>query len=275
MNAPEYEKTERREGIIFDIKRFAIHDGPGIRTTVFLKGCPLNCWWCHNPESQSFKIQIVQSPKKETSFYSNRQETIGRNISSHELIRIILKDELYYEESDGGVTVSGGEPLSQFDFLFNFLSLLKKEKIHSALDTSGYCDSIKIVSLTHLVDIFLYDIKIIDEDLHKKYTGVSNEIILENLRLLSEKRSELYIRIPIIPSINDGKKEISDIIKFLGTINGISQVDLLPYHNIGKDKYTKLGLPYLVEGIVKPSDEFMNKLRVKFEDFGYNVNIGG
>ncbi len=128
MNAPEYEKTERREGIIFDIKRFAIHDGPGIRTTVFLKGCPLNCWWCHNPESQSFKIQIVQSPKKETSFYSNRQETIGRNISSHELIRIILKDELYYEESDGGVTVSGGEPLSQFDFLFNFLSLLKKRK---------------------------------------------------------------------------------------------------------------------------------------------------
>ncbi len=104
---------------------------------------------------------------------------------------------------------------------------------------------------------------------------MSNEIILENLRLLSEKRSELYIRIPIIPSINDGKKEISDIIKFLGTINGISQVDLLPYHNIGKDKYTKLGLPYLVEGIVKPSDEFMNKLRVKFEDFGYNVNIGG
>ncbi len=274
MNAPECEETERCEGIIFDIKRFAIHDGPGIRTTVFLKGCPLNCWWCHNPESQSFKIQIVQSPKREISFYSNRQEIIGRNILGHELIRIILKDELYYEESNGGVTISGGEPLSQFDFLFNFLSLLKKEKIHCALDTSGYCNSIKIVSLTHLVDIFLYDIKIIDEDLHKKYTGVSNEIILENLRLLSEKRSELYIRIPIIPSINDGEKEISDIIKFLGTINGISQVDLLPYHNIGKDKYTKLGLPYLVEGIVKPSDEFMNKLRVKFEDFGYNVNIG-
>ena len=262
-------------GIVFDIKKFAIHDGPGIRTTVFFKGCPLKCEWCHNPESQKHGIeQILTNPiisRDDDSIY----ELIGKKISSSELLDEIKKDILFYDESGGGVTFSGGDPLSQLKFLKSCLQLCKETEIHTALDTAGYLSWSKIKEIIPLVNLFLYDLKFIDETKHIKYTGVSNKMILENLSNLSSINMAIWIRIPIIPTLNDTDEEIQEMITFISTLNSVVSIDLLPFHKIGKNKYHRLNLPYKMEDFFEPSTDRMEELKRKFETLNIPVKIGG
>jgi pyruvate formate lyase activating enzyme len=178
------------KGFIFDIKKYSINDGPGIRTTVFLKGCPLNCLWCHNPESRNMKPERISASSYSWNFYSQScdPEIIGREASTNEIFGEIKKDIPFYEESSGGVTFSGGEPLLQINFLKSLLTICKTSGIHTAVDTSGYVPYANFETILSLTDLFLFDIKIVSEELHHKYTGVSNKLIMENLQKLTSIR---------------------------------------------------------------------------------------
>ena len=262
-------------GIIFDIKKFAIHDGPGIRTTVFLKGCPLKCWWCHNPESQSFEIEKIKVNSTTEKDSEAIQKEIGKKISVIEVMDEILKDRIFYDESGGGITFSGGEPLSQSKFLLSLLLKCKEEEIHTVLDTSGFIKPDILFEIAKHVNLFLYDLKFIDDSKHVKYIGVSNNIILGNLKMLVELKKNIIIRIPIIPTINDTDEEILNFLDYLSKLNYIEKIDLLPFHKIGKDKYDQLNMTYKMEDIQEPSKSHMEELKVKFESFGFDVSIGG
>ncbi|WBW95178.1 trans-4-hydroxy-L-proline dehydratase activase [Oceanirhabdus sp. W0125-5] len=297
-------------GTVFNIQRYSLHDGPGIRTTVFLKGCPLRCWWCHNPESQSCRHEIMvfkercqacgicekKCPEKaisiEDSFIdinnekcnlcglctdlcpNNVFEYVGKDMSVQEIMKEIEKDEIFYEESDGGVTFSGGEPMIQVDFLNEVLRLCKERGFHTAVDVSGYGAWENFKKVADKVDLFLYDLKFIDDEKHKKYIEVSNELIIDNLKKLSEIRANIYVRMPIIKGINDNDEDIDESIKFLSQLN-ILQVNLLPYHKIGMDKYKRIGMEYKLSGFERPSDEKINEIAMKFNKAGIKVKIGG
>lgn len=299
------------EGTIVNIQKYSIHDGPGIRTTVFLKGCPLSCWWCHNPESQSTKNEIMFFEQKCTGCgicvkrcpeeaitmremkptidetkcilcgnctdfcYNEAREYVGQKIGAIELFKEIQKDEIFYEESGGGVTFSGGEPLLQVDFLSEVLDICNKKNIHTTLDTSGYTKWENIEKIVNKVDLFLYDLKLIDDEKHKKYIGVSNKLILENLKKLSSLGKRIFVRMPIIAGINDDNDHIDESIKFIKTLNNIEQVNLIPYHSMGMDKYKRLNMDYKLSGMEKPADEKMEELKEKFEKEGIKVKIGG
>ena len=183
------------KGVIFDIKRFAVHDGPGIRTTVFLQGCPLGCWWCHNPEGQ--------------------RNNAGNKVSVAEVMDEVIKDSIFYEESNGGVTFSGGEPLHQSGFLSELLKGCKKEGFHTCVDTSGYATKESIDLIMDDTDLFLFDLKHTDDTVHRKYTGVSNSCIIDNLKYLAGKKKEIILRFPVIPGINDSTDNISEMLKLL------------------------------------------------------------
>ena len=297
-------------GTVFNIQRYSIHDGPGIRTTVFLKGCPLNCWWCHNPEGQSEKKEImffenrcikcrncinscksnaISIKKGEPVTDKNKcilceectrncpvsaREMIGKEMTADEVIKEVEKDSIFYEESGGGVTFSGGEPLMQAEFLNILLDNCKQKGISTALDTSGYFDWEFLNKFTSKVDLFLYDLKIMDDERHKKFTGVSNYIILENLKKLTLIHTKIFIRIPIIFGINDDHENIEDIGRFLLPLK-IAQVHLMPYHQIGKDKHKRLGRIYKLSGYRKISDEKLIKISENLKNFGMEIKIGG
>ncbi len=297
-------------GMIMNIQKYSVHDGPGIRTTVFLKGCPLNCWWCHNPESQNIDFQIMYFKDRCTGcgicekrcpenaieikdgkaiidheictlcgkcedFCPNEaRKFVGKYMTTTELMKEIKKDEIFYEESGGGVTFSGGEPLVQIDFLQNMLKLCKEEEIHTTVDTSGYSKWENIEKIIDYTDLFLYDIKIMDDYRHNKYMGVSNKVILENLKRLSQAGSNIYVRIPIIKGVNDDIENIQSTIEFLKDIN-ILQVNLLPYHKMGMEKYDRLSMDYRLTGDEKPSEEVMNSLLKKFKILNKRIKIGG
>jgi len=299
------------KGIVFDIKRYSIHDGEGLRTTVFLKGCPLRCLWCHNPESQQLEPQMVWYKNRCISCFScidscefnaikvdsnkrieiseklcshcgecvkvcptNAIEMIGKEYEAKELTNEILKDELFFEDG-GGVTISGGEPFVQYDFLMEILSLLRNEQLNIALDTSGYTSKDKLLSSIKYVSLFLYDLKIMDSKKHKAYTGVDNKIILDNLKSLDENGAKIAVRIPVIPTINDDNENIEKTIDFLLKLKNIVSVDLLPFHNMMIDKYKRLKMPYLLGNIAKPNDNKMEKIKKEFQLAGFQVNIGG
>ncbi len=297
------------KGIVFDIKRYSIHDGPGLRTTVFLKGCPLRCAWCHNPESQKLEPQIVYYKEKcigcltcrdvcrfnavdvsENGISINKNCTmcgecaencptnaldiIGREYEAQELADEILKDELFFN-AGGGITISGGEPFVQKEFLFELLDIIKQRRIHIALDTTGYTDEELILKAAEYTDLFLYDLKHMDSLKHKQYTGVSNEKILNNLKSISAYGAKIAIRIPIVPSINDSYENMKQTAEFISQLKGIISVDLLPYHDMMADKYKRLKMPFLMGSIKKPEDEKMEELKKMFEDYGFLVNIGG
>ena len=187
------------QGIIFDIKHYAIHDGPGIRTTVFLKGCPLGCWWCHNPESRSGDIFQYKKQEKIEGRIVEQIETIGKNYTVPEVMKEIEKDIVFFEESGGGVTFSGGEPFKQTEFLKELLKCCKKQEIHTCVDTTGYVKTDQLEKAALFTDLFLFDLKHFDDKMHIKYTGVSNKQILENLQLLDEMGKSVQIRYPLIP----------------------------------------------------------------------------
>ena len=297
-------------GTVFNIQRYSIHDGPGIRTTVFLKGCPLDCWWCQNPESQlsgqemifwgdrcigcgacslncpSGAIQIkngIPITEKEKCILCGKciekcpalaREMIGKKLTTEEVIKEIEKDLVFYKESGGGVTFSGGEPLGQSEFLEGLLSGCRKKKIHTAVDTSGYISWEILNKISPKVDLFLYDLKLMDNEKHKKYTGEFNELILENLKKLSSVHNNILVRFPVIPGINDDYQNIKEIGKFLSSLK-ITQVSLLPYHYIGIDKYRRLGMTYRLAGIQSPSEERLSEISVILSKFNLNAKLRG
>ena len=261
------------EGIIFNIQHYSIHDGPGIRTSVFFKGCPMNCWWCHNPESQNPSIEEFYNSNSNERLKA--KQIIGKKITIDELYDEIVKDRIFYDESGGGVTFSGGEPLMQSEFLMSILKKCKENGIHTALDTSGFSSEKKFNSIIDLVDLFLYDVKFIDDDLHKKFTGVSNKLIIKNLKILSKSKKEVFIRIPIISKITDTKENIIQIMNFLKEIDTPKNISLLAYHKIAESKYERFNLNYKLKKNKPPSKERLNEIRENFSKNGFNVTIGG
>jgi pyruvate formate lyase activating enzyme len=290
-------------GIIFDIKQYAIHDGPGIRTTVFLKGCPLTCVWCHNPEGIAKEPEFMWSqekcihcktcvcPKDALSFNhvlqiddqkctvcsacsdacpSQALALLGKEMSVAHVVKEIEKDIPFYDESNGGVTISGGEPLMQPDFLYALLKACKARNIHTAVDTSGYAPFDILSKVKKYTDLFLYDIKGINDDTHKKVTGVSNTLILKNVKALS-RITDIIVRYPLIPGINDSKTDIAAFTEFVSSIP-VDEVDILPYHTTGK-KAKKLKKAVFITD--PPAAETIEDMRKMLKRTGITVKIGG
>lgn len=297
------------KGFIFDISRFTVHDGPGIRTTVFLKGCPLKCWWCHNPEGISqesvlmfFEFKCIKCntclhkcPKDAISFENLRRidrekcnncglcsehcptgaiRQVGTSMTVDVLMSQIERDILLYDNSDGGVTFSGGEPLLQHNFLKEVLQECKKKDIHTVLDTSGYSSREVFSSIMNYVDLFLFDLKLAEEAEHRLYTGVSNKIIKENLRMLVDmgRGHDVILRLPIIPGITDTEKNIDGLIKFISKLRGINEINLLPFHNVC-EKYERLGMEYNMTVRQAPEPESIKQIKQKFEQVGLLCKI--
>ncbi|MFQ5795174.1 MAG: glycyl-radical enzyme activating protein [Candidatus Bipolaricaulia bacterium] len=298
-------------GIIFDVKKFAIHDGPGIRTTVFFKGCPLSCWWCHNPESQVLELEmmfrenrcircgaclavcppgaismdgdVVSTDREKCTLcgacaetcYAEAREIVGREMTVAQVMVEIERDIPFYDESGGGVTFSGGEPLVQRDFLLALLQTCKEKEIHTAVDTCGFATWKTLDSIREYVDLFLYDLKLMDEVKHRKFTGVSNELILHNLRALATRGHNIVLRVPIIPGINDDDENVRQIGAFATALPRLDRVDLLPYHHTAVDKYHRLNKTYKLADTHPPSDERMAEIAAILQGLGLPVKKGG
>ncbi len=264
-------------GIIFDIKRFAVHDGPGIRTTVFMKGCPLRCRWCHNPEGWLPDPCTVWKKVKLDKREFTEKESIGRIMTADEVMTELEKERLVMEESGGGITFSGGEPLMQPQFLKELLQRSAGAGFHTAVDTSGYCLRSNLEEILPWTSLFLYDLKIWDTSRHEQFTGVPNRLILENFRWLTEQGKMLRVRIPLIAGVTMTEENLTKILKFLLPYTGkIEQVDLLPYHRTGLNKYAKLGILCEMPGEEgKPGKEEISACRMNLEREGFRVKIGG
>lgn len=240
---------------IFDIERNSFVDGPGIRTTVFFKGCNLKCKWCHNPESQNFQKEILFYKNKcsgcgrckgltvdNENFlcFNDAREICGKEYTADEVLKEILKDEAFYETSGGGVTFSGGECMLQIDFLLEILKKCKENGIHTSVDTAGHVPWEYFEKIIPYTDLFLYDIKSMDNNIHKEYTGVENTLILKNLAKLLQSDKTVWIRVPVIPGVNDTEEEFYNIKSFLLKNGQPAKVELLPYHAMGEHKYDAL-----------------------------------
>jgi pyruvate formate lyase activating enzyme len=270
--------NESSRGIIFNIQKFAIYDGPGIRTTVFFKGCPLKCWWCHNPESQNPNPENFKGCSFRRGFdqtFSLNKDEVGKELSVDEVMNEIVKDKIFYEESSGGVTFSGGEPLLQHDFLNELLIKCKTEGIHSTVDTSGYSSSEIINSIAPNTDLFLYDLKLMNDDEHQKYTGVSNQLILKNLIDLDQLGKKIIIRIPIVPEITDTNENLFSIRGFISYLNNVMEVNLLPYHRAGEGKYKKYSKENKMDGTESPVITQLENIKNFFSQLKCRVKIGG
>lgn len=243
------------KGRIFDIQRFSVHDGPGIRTTVFMKGCSLRCPWCHNPEGllytkqpQFFKEKCIgcglcggeHSINNAELCPSSALQIVGKDITTEELLSVILRDRDFYG-NDGGVTFSGGECLLQSEFVTEMLMSAKAEGISTAVDTSGAVEWENIKSTLPYTDIYLYDVKCVTCEIHKKVIGTDNRSILENLSKLGASGARIWIRVPIIPDFNDNNEELEKIAKEISKTEGVEKATLIPYHTLGKNKYETLG----------------------------------
>ena len=278
------------EAVVFNIMHYSVHDGPGIRTTVFLKGCPLTCKWCHNPESLDPKPQHIFNSEKcincgrcagfaggkanSDNCPTGARETIGYAITSAGLMEELKKDLLFYEQSGGGVTFSGGEPFYQTNFLLEALSLCREEYINTAIDTSGYCDTGVMLKAAELTNYFLYDLKFIDPAKHREYCGVTNDLILKNLECLSKTKTKILLRIPLIPGINDDMNEMNGIFEFIKNMKNIEMVHILPYHNIQTGKYKKIGKEYMLPYISNEESPNINAINNLFAA-KFRTKIGG
>ncbi len=255
-------------GRIFNIQKFSVHDGPGIRTIVFLKGCPLRCRWCCNPEGQKYQIQ-------ELKMDDGTVKVMGRDVTAGEMIDEVMKDYIYFRRSGGGITLSGGEMSMQPEFAEALLRLSKEYGISTAVESCGYASFDVIMKLLPHIDTFLMDIKHMNSEKHKEYTGRPNELILENAKKIASSANQLIIRVPVIPTFNDTVSEITEIAKFAASLPNVSEMHILPYHRMGSDKYRWLGREYTLGDIVTPGDEQMELLRKSAEDCGINCRIGG
>lgn len=263
-------------GILFDIKRFSVHDGPGIRTTVFLKGCPLKCLWCHNPESIASQPCTVEKVSRIGELAFRNDEVVGEIKTVKEVMDNLEKEWIFMDESGGGVTFSGGEPLFQHEFLTELLTACKKRGMHTAVDTSGFAPPEVLGKIAPLTDLFLYDLKMMNSERHQFYTGVPNQIILENLQTLLIQNCKVRIRIPVIPEINATAENISETIQFLKGLKAkIEGIDLLPFHTTAKGKYKRFEINYNMNKTLKPTASEMDLLKIKFEAAGFEVKTGG
>lgn len=261
---------------IFDIKRFAVHDGPGIRTTVFLKGCPMRCWWCHNPESQEREPVSVDIMRKVNGTSVPGKKLYGERVRVEKLMDTLLKDMHFYEESGGGVTFSGGEPLMQAEGLLQLLQACKIHGIHTTVDTCGYASREQFEKILPVTDLLLYDLKHMDPVLHQKHTGVDNGPVLSNAKHLLEMGARVIFRIPVIPGINTTDSEVSAMVRFLSEgADKMSELHLLPYHRIAGNKYRKLHMEQHLVDVDEPDEQLLHQLKEKFQKTGLEVIIGG
>lgn len=248
-----------QKGRIFDIQRYSIHDGPGIRTVVFLKGCVLRCRWCCNPESQKYDI--------ETMTVNGKTKVVGQDVTVAEVMEEVERDINYYNRSGGGITLSGGESLCQPDFARAMLAEAKERGMTTAMESMGCASYDVIESILPYLDTYLMDIKHTNPQKHKEYTGKSNELMLNNARKIAESgMTNLVIRVPVIPGFNDSVEEISDIAKFADKLPGVKKIHLLPYHRLGQDKYEQLGRSYTLKEILPPDKEHMDMLKKAVEN---------
>lgn len=296
-------------GIIFNIQRYSIHDGPGIRTTVFIKGCPLRCLWCQNPESHLSRpivflnserctgcgtclqacprnaISLIEGASKTdrnrcngtgncASSCPNQARTlIGRSVTAHEVFSEVNADAIFYETSAGGVTLSGGEPLSQPDFAISILKQCKQAGIHTAIETCGYAEWNTLRRVLEYTDLVLYDIKHMNPEAHKEYTGVSNHLILDNIKkVCAVMKLPVFARIPIIPQYNDSERNVLETAEFIACHLGKSvSVHLLPYHRFGEAKYQRMEAPAQSVRIIPPDDAHMERIADVIRSFGLQV----
>ena len=298
--------------LVFDIKRYAINDGPGIRVVIFFKGCNLNCAWCHNPESISAKAGKMYTQSKcircESCVVACEQDAIslsadgividqqrcvmcgkcceacpsmalemsGKVMSVDEIIQIIEKERIFFEQSGGGVTFSGGEPLLHSELLIKLLEECGKRGIHRIVDTAGNVREETLVEVAKQTDLFLFDLKMMDSELHKQWTGSDNRLILQNLKKLAETGAGIIIRIPLIGGVNDTDENIEQTARFISELAGDSkEVQLLPYHNIARHKFQKLGIKDKSEKLGEPDKEALTSAIEKFRKYGIKAGIGG
>ncbi len=254
------------KGRIFDIQRFSVHDGPGIRTIVFLKGCVLRCRWCCNPESQSFDIEQMET--------AGKIKTVGEDVTVRHCMEIVERDRIYYRRSGGGLTLSGGESLVQHEFAAALLRAAHEAGINTAIESTACADYKKIEAILPYLDTYLMDIKHTNPDKHKEFTGRSNELILENAKRLAHDTKSLIIRVPVIPTFNDTPQEIYDIAAFTKSI-GVREIHLLPYHRLGTDKYKGLGREYSMSHVDLIPKEKMETLKNVAQSTGLICRIGG
>ena len=257
-------------GIIFRIKKYAIHDGPGIRTTVFFKGCPLSCWWCHNPEGMRMAPEVCRPAENS----EKQSEIIGKEMTVTAVMAAVEKDVIFYDDSGGGVTFSGGEPLMQPDFLFALLDACRQRDIHTVLDTSGYAPADTFRAALEKVDRVLFDLKLMDSATHKKFTGVSNERILANFQVAAQS-GKVQARFPVIPGITDHLENIDRLAEMAASSGRIKRFDLLPYHRTATAKYQRLGLENRMNGSEPPTPEQMEIVKERIARHGFTVHVGG
>jgi pyruvate formate lyase activating enzyme len=263
------------KGCVFDIRHYSVHDGPGIRTSVFLKGCPLRCRWCHNPEGlEPEPVQVCRERQAGGKTIRNT-ETIGKSMTPDEVVKEVLKSRIFFEESEGGVTFTGGEPLMQPEFTEACLLLMKQEHIHTALDTCGYVSPDNFIRIAARADLILFDLKHCDSGIHQQFTGVPAGPVLTNLRASIEAGFPLIVRIPLIPGFNLSTDTLISMAGYLRETGWSGRVNLLPYHHIAIHKYEKLGMDYGMKNIRPPSAAEVEQAAKIFRERGFVVNIGG
>lgn len=257
---------QNTKGRIFDIQRFSVHDGPGIRTIVFLKGCFLRCAWCCNPESQEYEIQ--------TMLQEGKQKVVGRDVTVKEVLDEVEKDRIYFWRSGGGITLSGGEATAQPEFAHALLACAKERGINTCIETTGFAEWSVYENILPYLDTVLLDIKHTNSQKHRQFTTQPNERILENAKKMVEAGANVIVRVPVVPTFNATVEEISDIAEFARSI-GIKKMHLLPYHSFGADKYTGLGREYTLKEITPPANEEMLNFKAAVEKKGLYCQIGG
>jgi len=298
-------------GTVFNIQKYSVQDGPGIRTTVFLKGCPLCCQWCHNPESISPRREIIVIENRciacgecraacrfgETiagegplparndqctlcgacvdACPTGARQMIGRTMTVAEVMAEAVKDQVFYEDSGGGVTISGGEPLLQPKFLLALLNAMRTASINAVLDTTGFGCTEHLLAAARLSDLVLYDLKAFDEQRHRVLTGISNRSILSNLQALDQVHQNVWIRLPVVPGFNDDLVELKKIAELVAGLRSVTLVNLLPFHRTGLHKYERLGQVHGLDGVTAPSEELMERVADVFRDRKLPTKIGG
>jgi pyruvate formate lyase activating enzyme len=289
-------------GLVSHIQKYSLQDGPGIRTTVFFKGCPLRCAWCHNPENISPHPQVIVFNERcvrcgacqkvcpqhhgaathclvcgacVEACPTGARTLAGREMDVAQVLREILADRVFYDDSRGGVTFSGGEPLAQMEFLRAVLAECRRRAVHTAIDTCGFADRAGLLSVAALTDLFLYDLKFMDDTRHREFCGASNRTILENLRALAETGARIWVRVPVIPGVNDRPEDVGALAEFIAGLARVEQVNLLPYHRIGMHKFERLGQEYRLPDVTPPSPEHLQAVAAPFQAAGLETKLGG